>query len=62
MTNCPHSKKELTSEQVASLLGSIKSPLKSEKSAANGKKGGRKIGSKDSVKRIRSKKIPTKKT
>jgi|JI9StandDraft_2_1071091.scaffolds.fasta_scaffold1152751_2 hypothetical protein len=59
---CPNCKKELTPEQVASLLGSIRSKKKSKKSALNGKKGGRPVGSKDSVKRVRSKKIPTKKT
>jgi hypothetical protein len=55
MPNCPHCKKELTPEQVASLLGSIRSKKKSKKSALNGKKGGRPVGSKDSVKRIRRK-------
>ena len=39
--HCPHCKKELTSEQVASLLGSITSKAKKISSAENGKLGGR---------------------
>ena len=39
--HCPHCKKELTSEQVASLLGSITSKDKKISSAENGKLGGR---------------------
>ena len=38
---CPHCKKELTPEQVASLLGSITSKAKKISSANNGKLGGR---------------------
>ena len=52
MPNCPHCKKELTPEQVASLLGSMTSKAKKISSAENGKLGGRPK---------KSKKIPTKK-
>ena len=64
--NCPHCNKQIDNSLIisesAKIRGVMKTPLKSKKSATNGKKGGRPIGSKDSVKRIRSKKIPTKKT
>lgn len=66
---CPHCKKELTPEQVASLLGSITSKAKKVSSAINGKNGG-KPRSKNPSKaalyqreyRLKQKKIPTKKT
>lgn len=41
MVNCPHCKKELTPEQVGSLLGSITSKAKKASSADNGKFGGK---------------------
>lgn len=53
MPNCPYCHKELTSEQVASLLGSITSKAKKVSSAKNGKLGGRPK---------KSKKVPTKKS
>ena len=63
---CPHCNNPIDNSLIisesAKIRGSIISPIKSKKSAANGKHGGRPIGSKDSIKRVRSKKIPTKKT
>lgn len=53
MPNCPHCKKKLTPEQVASLLGSITSKAKKVSSAKNGMLGGRPK---------KPKKIPTKKS
>jgi hypothetical protein len=41
MPNCPHCKKELTSEQIASLFGSITSKAKKISSANNGFFGGK---------------------
>ena len=63
--NCPHCNKpidnSLISSESAKIRGAMTTPLKSKKSAANGRHGGRPVGSKDSVKRVRAKKISAKK-
>jgi hypothetical protein len=52
---CPHCNNPIDNSLIisesAKIRGSIISPVKSKKSAANGKHGGRPVGSKDSVKR-----------
>ena len=63
---CPNCNKPIDNSLIisesAKIRGAIKTPIKSKKSAANGKHGGRPVGSKDSVKRVRSKNVPAKKT
>ncbi len=47
---CPHCQHELSSHEIAQLLGSIKSKKKSEASRKNGKLGGRPKGAKKKTK------------
>ena len=51
MPSCPHCKKQLTPNQIASLLGSITSRAKKISSAENGKLGGRPKKLKDTDKK-----------
>lgn len=58
---CPHCGKPLTSSEIASLFGRIRSEKRAEASRRNGAKGGRKKGSKNKPKseeKVQNENIP----